>query len=52
MVVTEKISNLFGRKKVKREEKANRETSKDANPQMFGDCYEEFRRNLSLEKEL
>jgi len=37
MVVTEKISNLFGRKKVKLDESINAISAQ--NDQMFGDCY-------------
>jgi len=47
MVVTEKISNLFGRKKVKIDESYNNSASNDG---IFGDCYMEFRRTIDLEK--
>ena len=51
MVVTEKICNLFGRKKVKRNDMAMQSHNSEAG-QMFGDCYMEFRRTVDLEKEL
>ena len=49
MVVTEKISNLFGRKKVKIDESYNSPATNDG---IFGDCYMQFRRTIDLEKQL
>lgn len=50
MVVTEKISNLFGRKKVKKDEPTI--LSSGGNETMFGECFMEFKKTVDLEKEL
>lgn len=51
MVVTEKISNLFGRKKVKKNDDLE-VYDEEKNGKMFENCYHEFKRTVDLQKEL
>lgn len=48
MVVTQKISHLFGRKRVKRSDDNEQNCMEEE--EMFGDCYMDFRRSMDLEK--
>ena len=54
MVVTEKMSNLFGRKKVKKSEPSPNSVQHPTgeNGRIFGDCYMEFRKTIDMEIEL
>lgn len=47
MVVTEKISNLFGRKKVKKNDDLE-VYDEEKNGKMFENCYHEFKRTVDL----